>query len=66
MATPLHELDRLMQAVWAIAFLLYLTPIAWRSVISVRERRRFQRAGIVVLAAGMIVAGGGTILWFIE
>lgn len=66
MATPLHELDRLMQAVWAIAFLLYLTPIAWRSVISERERRRLQRTGIIVFAAGMIVAGGATILWFIK
>jgi hypothetical protein len=62
----LHDLDRVFQAVWAVAFLLYLTPIVWRSVISEKGRRRFQRAGFVVFAAGMILTGGATILWFLK
>lgn len=58
--------DQLMQGLSLVALLLYLTPLVSRFGISEKGKQRFFHAGLIVIAAGIILASGATILWFFK
>jgi len=58
------ELDRLLNALFFVALLLYLIPAVFGSGSSPEHRRRFQLAAIVTLGTAIAIAVVASVIWF--
>jgi uncharacterized membrane protein len=60
------DVEKLMQALVLLAFLLYLVPAAVGTGLSARGRSWFQRGAILMLATAAVIAVGATVAWFAQ
>jgi hypothetical protein len=56
-------MDQLMRALFLLALLLYLVPIAFRLG---ETRRWFQRGAILTLGVAIAIAVTASVIWFIR
>jgi hypothetical protein len=59
-----HDLDLLINALYLLALLLYLSTFASPFAISNIGRRRLLLAAFVTLGTGVVIAIGAAINWF--